>query len=181
MSNGEFVEDGFINMDENYDEYVKYLRLLFTEYYENVHLMDTIMEDNVFNSKTYVELTGIVNLMKKRIFPQLFAFFSMDELFEDDIYPEFMDIHLMVLYMFDKLRYELDEVLLHYDYNNPIIDEELIDLENINYLLKMIYPQLSLFAKVFDLKIQVVEGSIDEMEFEKRMIEVHDSIFNEDM
>ena len=38
-------------------------------------------------------------------------------------------------------------------------------------------PQLLLFVNVFDLKIQQIEGSISEDEFEKKMVEIHDSMF----
>ena len=139
--------------------------------------IDEIVEKNVFSKEIYVELTGIMNYASKRIFPLLLAFFGQDENFDEDIYPEFMDIQLMVLYLFDKLRYELDEVLLKWNVTDAVIYDEIINLHSVNYLLKLILPQLSLFANVFDLKIQLISGTVDEVEFERRMVEIHDSMF----
>lgn len=173
----DLVEDNFVSYDENYDEYIKFLRLLFTEFHDNIEIIDNIMDDDVFNNKTYIELVGVTNYIKRRLFPQMLAFFGQDDQFEDDVYPEFMDIQLMVLYLFDKLNYELDQIVMHFNFNIPVFNESMINLESVNYLLKLIYPQLLLFSKIFDLKIQLIEGSIDEKEFDRLMVEVHDSMF----
>ena len=173
----ELVVDDFLTMDEDYNEYVKYVNLLFTDYYEIVEKMDGIVEKNVFSSEAYVELTGLIKYASKRVFPLLLAFFGQDENFEDDIYPEFMDIQLMVLYLFDKLQYELDEALIKYSITDVVVYDEIINLESVNYLLKLILPQLSLFTKVFDLKIQLIDGTIDDVEYERKMIEIHDTMF----
>ena len=102
----ELVNDDFLTMNDDFEEYIKYVNLLLTDYYEIVDKIDKIIENNVFSSETYIELTGIMKYASKRVFPLLLAFFGQDENFEDDIYPEFMDIQLMVLYLFDKLQYE---------------------------------------------------------------------------
>ena len=93
---GEIIDDNFLNMHDDFDQYIKYLRLLFTDYNEIVEKFDNIIEKNVFNKQTYVELTGIIKYTSKRIFPLLSAFFGQDENFEDDVYQEYMDIQLMV-------------------------------------------------------------------------------------
>ena len=173
----ELVDDNFLTMEDDFDEYKKYINLLFTDYYEIVDKMDNIVENNVFSGETYVELTGLIKYASKRVFPLLLAFFGQDENFEEDIYPEFMDIQLMVLYLFDKLQYELDEALIKYNISEVVVYEEIINLESINYLLKLILPQLSLFTKVFDLKIQLIDGTINKGEFEHKMVEIHDSMF----
>ncbi|RAP47895.1 MAG: hypothetical protein BZ135_01355 [Methanosphaera sp. rholeuAM6] len=173
----ELVNDDFLTMNDDFEEYIKYVNLLLTDYYEIVDKIDKIIENNVFSSETYIELTGIMKYASKRVFPLLLAFFGQDENFEDDIYPEFMDIQLMVLYLFDKLQYELDEALLNYNVSDVLVYEEIINLESINYLLKIILPQLSLFTKVFDLKIQFIDGTIDDVEFERKMVEIHDTMF----
>ena len=173
----ELVDDNFLNMADDFKEYIKYLRLIFTDYSEVVESFDNIIEKNVFDKKTYIEFTGMIKYTSKRIFPLLSAFFGQDENFENDIYHEFMDIQLMVLYLFDKLQYELDELILKWNLNDAVIYDELINIESVNYLLKLIMPQLTLFEKVFDLKIQLIEGLIDEKEFDKKIVEIHDSMF----
>lgn len=173
----ELVNDNFLTIEDNYEEYLQYINLIFTDYYELVESLDKIVEKNIFSKEVYVELNGIMNYASKRIFPVLLAFFGQDENFDEDIYPEFMDIQLMVLYLFDKLRYELDEVLLKWNMSDAVIYEEIINLHSVNYLLKLILPQLSLFVKVFDLKIQLISGTIDEVEFERKFVEIHDSMF----
>ena len=177
MAENRLLDDNFLKIEDDYSEYIKYLRLIFTEYYEIIQKLDKIVEENVFCNEVYIELTGLIKYASKRVFPQLLAFFGQDENFEDDVYPEFMDIQLMVLYLFDKLQYELDNTIINWNFNDPVIDEDIINLESINYLMKLILPQLSLFAQVFDLKIQLLEGSITQSSFEKQMIEVHDSMF----
>lgn len=174
---GEIIDDNFLNMHDDFDQYIKYLRLLFTDYNEIVEKFDNIIEKNVFNKQTYVELTGIIKYTSKRIFPLLSAFFGQDENFEDDVYQEYMDIQLMVLYLFDKLQYELDEIILKWNLNDAVIYDELINLESVNYLLKLIVPQLFLFVKIFDLKIQFIEGTISETEYQIKLVEVHDEMF----
>ena len=174
---GEIIDDNFLNMNDDFDQYVKYLRLLFTDYNEMVESFDDIVEKNIFNKQTYVELTGIIKYASKRVFPLLTAFFGQDENFEDDVYREFMDIQLMVLYLFDKLQYEMDEIILKWDLNDAVIYDELINLESVNYLLKLIVPQLLLFVKIFDLKIQLIEGTISETEFQMKLVQVHDDMF----
>lgn len=174
---GEIIEDNFLTMDDDINQYIQYLRSIFGEYKEIVECFDKIIEENTFNKQAYMELTGIIKYTSKRVFPVLSAFLVQDENFEGDVYPEFMEIQLMVLYLFDKLQYELDEVILKWHLNDAVINEEIINLVSVNYLLKVIMPQLSLFLKVFDYKIQVIEGIIDEAVFEKKMIELHDSMF----
>lgn len=174
---GEVSEENFINMDDDFEGYVKYLHLLFTDYYELVEKLDNVVEKNVFSQEVYVEVSGIIKYASKRVFPLLLTFFSHDDNFDEDIYPEFMDIQLMVLYLFDKLQYEMDEQMLKWNVNDVVIYEEIINLESINYLFKLILPQLLLFVKVFDTKIENIEGKIGDEEFEQKMIEVHDSIF----
>lgn len=174
---GEIVDDNFLNMNDDFDQYIKYLRLLFTDYNEIVESFDNIIEKNVFDKQTYVELTGIIKYASKRVFPLLSAFFGQDENFEEDVYQEFMDIQLMVLYLFDKLQYELDEIILKWNLNDAVIYDELINLESVNYLLKLIVPQLFLFVKIFDLKIQLIEGTISETEYQIKLVEVHDEMF----
>ncbi len=170
------AEDNFLKIEDNYQEYIGYVKLIFTEYYEIVEKIDQIIEANIFSNKVYMELTGLIKYASKRVFPLLLAFFGQDENFED-IYPEFMDIQLMVLYLFDKLQYELDEVVLKWNHNDAVINEEIINIESVNYLLKVIIEQLSLFTKVFDLKIQLIEGTITDEEYERKLVEVHDSMF----
>ncbi|MBE6486812.1 MAG: hypothetical protein E7Z85_08245 [Methanosphaera stadtmanae] len=174
---GEIIDDNFLKMDDDFNQYIKYLRLIFTDYNEVVEKFDNIIEKNVFDKQTYVELTGIIKYTSKRVFPLLSAFFGQDENFEEDIYHEFMDIQLMVLYLFDKLQYELDEIILKWNLNDAVIYDEIINMESVNYLLKLIMPQLSLFVNVFDLKIQLVEGSITDTEFENKIVEIHDNMF----
>ena len=177
MTEKNMLDDNFLTINDDYDEYIQYLRLIFTDYYEVIQKLDGIVEENIFSNNVYMELTGIIKYVSKRIFPQLLAFFGQDENFEEDIYPEFMDIQLMVLYLFDKLQYEIDQTIINWNFNDAVIDEDIINLESINYLMKLILPQLTLFAQVFDLKIQLLEGSIDQSTFEKQMVEVHDSMF----
>jgi hypothetical protein len=174
---GEIIDDNFLKIDDDFNQYIKYLRLIFTDYNEVVVKFDNIIEKNVFDKQTYVELTGIIKYTSKRVFPLLSAFFSQDENFEEDIYHEFMDIQLMVLYLFDKLQYELDEIILKWNLNDAVIYDEIINMESVNYLLKLIMPQLSLFVNVFDLKIQLIEGSITDTEFENKIVEIHDNMF----
>jgi hypothetical protein len=174
---GEIIDDNFLKIDDDFNQYIKYLRLIFTDYNEVVEKFDNIIEKNVFDKQTYVELTGIIKYTSKRVFPLLSAFFSQDENFEEDIYHEFMDIQLMVLYLFDKLQYELDEIILKWNLNDAVIYDEIINMESVNYLLKLIMPQLSLFVNVFDLKIQLIEGSITDTEFENKIVEIHDNMF----
>ena len=174
---GEIIDDNFLTINDDFNKYIQYLRLIFADYAEVVESIDKIIDENVFNKQTYVELTGIIKYTSKRVFPLLSAFFGQDENFENDIYHEFMDIQLMVLYLFDKLQYELDEIILKWNLNDAVIKDELINIESVNYLLKLIMPQLLLFVNVFDLKIQQSEGSISEDEFEKKMVEIHDSMF----
>lgn len=173
----DLLDDNFLNINDNYDDYIEYVRLIFTEYCEIVEKIDKIIEDNIFSNVTYIELTGIIRYAKKRVFPLLSAFLGQDENFDEDIYPEFMDIQLMALYLFDKLQYNLDEIVIKWKLNEAVIDEDIINLETVNYLLKLILPQLLLLAKLFDLKIQLLEESISEDEYKKRFVEVHDDMF----
>lgn len=177
MMVGELIDDNFLTMDDNYDKYIQYLHSISSCYNEIVEGFDKIIEENVFNREVYMNLTGIIRYTSKRVFPLFSAFLIQDENFEGDIYPEFMDIQLMVLYLFDKLQYELDEIIRKWNYNDPDIHEEIINLQSINYLFKLIMPQLTLFGEVFNIKIQLIEGIIGEEEFEKKMIEIHDSMF----
>ncbi len=169
-------EDTFIKIEDDYEKYIEYLQFLLANYFDVVKKIDMIVEKNIFTSDTYVQLTGQMKYCSKRVFPLLLAFLGQDDHFDEDIYPEFMDMQLMVLYLFDKLQYELDEILLKMDVGEEI-REELIDLESVNYLLKLILPQLSLFANVFSTKISLIKGEISEMDFEKKMIELHDGMF----
>ena len=82
----ELVDDNFLNMADDFKEYIKYLRLIFTDYSEVVESFDNIIEKNVFDKKTYIEFTGMIKYTSKRIFPLLSAFFGQDENFENDIY-----------------------------------------------------------------------------------------------
>lgn len=173
---GEIIDDNFVTIDD-YEQYIQYLHSIFSEYEEVVEGFDKIIEENRFNKDCYMQLTGLIKYTSKRIFPVLSAFFIHDENFDGDIYAEFMDIQLMVLYLFDKLQYGLDEIIMKWHLNDAVISEEIINLESINYLFKLIMPQLSLFKDVFDIKIQAIEGIIDENEFDKKMIEIHDSMF----
>lgn len=174
---GEIIDDNFLKMSDDFKQYIQYLHLIFTDYKEVVEKFDNIIENNQFDKQTYVELTGIIKYTSKRVFPLLSAFLGQDENFEDDIYHEFMDIQLMVLFLFDKLQYELDEVILKWNLNDAVISDEIINMESVNYLLKLVMPQLFLFMNVFDIKIQFIEGSITDMEFEKKFIEIHDDMF----
>lgn len=171
------IDDNFLKIEDDYDKYMEYVRLIFTEYYEIVEKIDKIIDDNIFSNKTYMELTGIIKYASKRVFPLLLAFFGQDDNFDEDIYPEFMDIQLMVLYLFDKLQYELDESIVKWNLNEVIIDDDIINMESVNYLLKLIIAQLVLFTKVFDIKIQLIEGSISENDYERKLVEIHDSMF----
>ncbi len=173
----EIIDDNFINIEDDYGEYVQFLRLLFTEYIELVEKIDKIIDENVFSGYTYMELTGLIRYASKRVFPLLLAFFGQDENFEDEIYPEFMEIQLMVLYLFDKLQYELDETVIKWNMNDAVIDEDIINLQSVNYLLKLIIAQLALFGNVFDIKIQNIEGTLSNDDYEKRLVEVHDDMF----
>ena len=79
--------------------------------------------------------------------------------------------------MNQKYQYELDEIILKWNLNDAVIYDELINLESVNYLLKLIVPQLFLFVKIFDLKIQLIEGTISETEYQIKLVEVHDEMF----
>lgn len=174
---GEISNDNFLTMDDNFDQYIQYIHSIYADYSDVVERFDNIIEEDKFNKQVYIELTGIIKYISKRVFPVLSAFLGQDENFEEDIYPEFMDIQLMVLYLFDKLQYQLDEIILKWNLNDAVIEDQIINLESINYLFKVILPQLMLFRNVFDVKIQLIEGIIDDGEFEKKMIEIHDSMF----
>ena len=97
---GEIIDDNFLTINDDFNKYIQYLRLIFADHAEVVESIDKIIDENVFNKQTYVELTGIIKYTSKRVFPLLSAFFGQDENFENDIYHEFMDIQLMVLYLF---------------------------------------------------------------------------------
>ena len=66
---------------------------------------------------------------------------------------------------------------MKWNLNDAVIYDELINLESVNYLLKLIVPQLFLFVKIFDLKIQFIEGTISETEYQIKLVEVHDEMF----
>jgi len=174
---GEITNDNFLTMNDNFDQYIEYIHSIYADYSDVVERFDNIVEEDTFNKQVYIELTGMIKYISKRVFPLLSAFLGQDDNFDEDIYPEFMDIQLMVLYLFDKLQYQLDEIILKWNLNDAVIESQIINLESINYLFKLIIPQLTLFQKVFGVKIQLIEGIIDEGEFEKQMIEIHDSMF----
>ena len=66
---GEIIDDNFLTINDDFNKYIQYLRLIFADYAEVVESIDKIIDENVFNKQTYVELTGIIKYTSKRVFP----------------------------------------------------------------------------------------------------------------
>ncbi|MBE6488209.1 MAG: hypothetical protein E7Z86_05805 [Methanosphaera stadtmanae] len=167
-----FVRDEFPSADDG-DNYFDFLEKLQDEIVYLQLVIDEILSDNLFNNNIYIQLTGMMRYAKNRIFPVFSAFLAEDPNFNQDIYYEFMDIHLMVNYLFDKLQYEIDEVVIKWDFNNAEIKEDIDNLETVNYYLNLIQFQISLFAGIYDSKVSLIEGKISQEVYDDEMESIH--------
>lgn len=171
MSN-QFEEDIFLTIDDG-DKYFDYLDDVQKDVSYLHETLETIINENVFNNRVYVEVTGLIKYSKNRLFPLLSSFLAEDENFSNDIYIEFMDIHLMLNFLFDKLQYELDEVLIKSDLTVSTIEDTIDKFESVNYYLTLIEFQISLFLAIFDLKLALIKNQISEDEFMYQIEQLH--------
>jgi len=175
MSEYEMDEDAFLSMADG-DEYFDYLHEINDELELILDVWNKISESNDFNSYVYIQLTGIIKYVKNRLFPLYLTFFGHDENFVNDLYPEYMDIHLMSLFLLDKLQYQLDEAIIKWDMTEAIVVDELTNLGTINYYINLINVQLTLLHQVFTAKIKLMEGTISQKQFDLKIDKIHRSL-----
>ena len=173
-----FVREDFPSFDDG-DSYFVFLERLQDEIIYLQLVFDEIMNNNIFNNNVYIQLTGMIKYTNNRIFPLFSAFLSDDSNFNEDIYFEFMDIHLMVHFLFDKLQYEMDEVIIKWTYNNVVVKDNIDNLESVNYYLNLIQFQISLFTSIFDLKVSLLEGEISQEVYDDEIENIHNVLDDE--